>query len=56
MFKFDNVICDIKFEKMNKINNVDNTNRVRKSKNSLLIINSNKDLKINYFEINIKSI
>ena len=41
---------------MNKINNVDNINRVYKLKNSSLIINFDKDFKIDYFEINIKSI
>ena len=41
---------------MNKINNVNNINYVYKPKKSSLIINFNKNLKINYFEINIKSI
>ena len=39
---------------MNKINNVNNINRARKLKSSLLIINFNRDLRINYLEINIE--
>ena len=54
MFKFDNMIYNIKFEKMNEINNVNNINRVYKLKNFSLIINFNKNLRIDYFEINIK--
>ena len=39
---------------MNKINNVNNINHVRKLKNSLLIIDFNENLRIDYFKINIK--
>ena len=55
MFKFDNVICDIRFEKMNKINNADNTDRVRKPKNSSLMINFNENSGVDYLEINTES-
>ena len=54
MFKFNNIIYNIKFEKMNKINDINNINRVYKSKNFSLMINFNENLKIDYFEINIK--
>ena len=56
MFEFDNIIYNIKFEKMNKINNVNNINRVRKLKIFSLIINFNKNSRIDYLEINIKLI
>ena len=50
------MICDIEFKKINKLNNVDNINRVYKSNFFLLIINFNENLKIDYFKINIKLI
>ena len=42
------------FENINKINSVNNINRAQKLKNFLLIINFNKDLRVDYLEINIK--
>ena len=39
---------------MNKINNINNTNHIYKSKNFSLMINFNENSKINYLEINIK--
>ena len=52
----NNEICVIRFLKIIKINNVKKIKRALKSKSSLLIINFNNDLKINYFKIKIKSI
>ena len=45
-----------KFEKVNKIKNIDVTNRVRKLKSFSLKIDFNKNSKIDYFEIKIKLI
>ena len=52
-FKNDKV-CVIKLLKVIKINDVEKIGRVLKSKSSLLIINSDNDSRINYFEIKMK--
>ena len=54
--KFENkdLICDIKFLKVIKINDVENIERALKSKSFSLIINFDNDSKIDYFEIRMK--
>ena len=54
MFKFDDIICDIKFEKVNKINDVNNINRVCKLKSFSLMINFDKNSRVDYLKINIE--
>ena len=54
MFKLNNIICDVKFERVNEIDDVDNINRARKSKSFLLIINFDKSSGVDCLEINIK--
>ena len=51
----NNEIYNLKFLKMIKINDIKDIKRVLKPKSFLLIINFNNDLKINYFEIKMKS-
>ena len=51
----NNEICVIKFLKIIKINDVEKIRRILKSKNFSMIIIFKNDLKINYFEIKIKS-
>ena len=54
--KFENnKIYIIKLLKIIKINDVEKIKRVLKSKSSLLMINFNNDLKIDYLEIKMKS-
>ena len=53
-FKNKNLICDIRFLKIIKINNVENIKRILKSKIFSLTIDFNNDSRINYFEIKIK--
>ena len=53
-FKNDK-ICVIKLLKVIKINNVEEIKRALKSKSFSLIINFDNDLKVNCFEIRMKS-
>ena len=51
----NNKVYIINFLKMIKINDVEEIKRILKLKSSLLIIDFDNNLKINYFEIRIKS-
>ena len=53
-FENKDLICDAGLLKMIKINNVENIERVLKSKSFSLMINFDNDLKIDYFEIRMK--